>query len=56
MSEPMSRAELLKQPVDIRLSVADWLLLCGWCSAHQNESTPRLVMAAVRSIAEQVKA
>ena len=56
MPDKTMTADLLKQPVDIRLSVSDWLLLLGWASAHVNESTSELTVAAIREIGKQVQA
>jgi hypothetical protein len=51
----VSNEDFLKQNIDIRLSITDWLLLAGWSSAHVNEATPRIIQAALNEISRQVR-
>ena len=51
----MSNKEFLSHPVNVQLSLSDWLLLIGWVSAHLNESTPNVTLAAIREIGRQVQ-
>lgn len=44
----------LKQTIDVRLSVSDWLLLMGWCSGHVTDSTPRVIEMSIYAIGKQV--
>lgn len=46
---------MLADPIVVTLSVSDWVLLCGWASAHLTADTPAVITAAVRSIGEQVR-
>ena len=47
------RKELLSEPVNVTLSLSDWLALAGWCSAHVTEPTPHLILACLRQVGSQ---
>jgi hypothetical protein len=50
------RNPVLAQAIDIRLSLSDWLTLCGWMSAHMTEATSGLVTRNIQEIGNQVVA
>lgn len=45
---------VLSQHIDVRLSLSDWLTLCGWMSAHLTEASPDLVVRNIQTICNQV--
>lgn len=52
--EPVSNKEILAQKVAVELPLSDWLLWLGWCTAHLNENTSRVVAESIRSASKQV--
>lgn len=50
----MSNKEILAQKVAVELPLSDWLLWLGWCTAHLNENTSRVVAESIRSASKQV--
>lgn len=45
----------LDRRVIVTLSLSDWLLLCGWASAHLRADSPQVIVQCVQSIGTQVK-
>lgn len=48
------RNPVLAQTIDIRLSLSDWLTLCGWMSANLTPASPDLVVANIQKIGTQI--
>lgn len=50
------RNPVLAQVIEIRLSLSDWLALCGWMSANLTDASPDLIVRNIQAIGSQVVA